>query len=129
MSALGCERVCEGQGYPANRALAVVIDGVIQVGEVNPDTLFSPKGVENAVAVTEWSPVSVWTAVFGVAGIALLGIACIGDMAGLRKLVSFLGGVVCVGAWVTGCFSAPMRSSGSSGSRCAGSPARLRRSW
>ena len=36
------------------------------------------------------------------AGIALLGIACIGDMVGLRKLVSFLGGLVCVVAWVAG---------------------------
>jgi hypothetical protein len=83
-------------------ALAVIIYGVVQVAEVNPNALFSSKVVENAVVVTEWSPVSVWTAILGVAGIALFGIACIGDMVGLRKLISFLGSLVCVGAWVVG---------------------------
>jgi len=83
-------------------ALAVIIYGVVQVAEVNPNALFSSKIVENAVVVTEWSPVSVWTAIFGVAGIALLGIACIGDMVGLRRLISFLGGFLCVAAWVIG---------------------------
>lgn len=83
-------------------ALAVIIYGVVQVAEVNPDALLSSKVVENAVVVTEWSPVSVWTAVLGVSGITLLGIACIGDMTGLRKLISLVGGFVCVGAWLVG---------------------------
>jgi hypothetical protein len=82
--------------------LAVIIYGVVQVAEVNPNALFSSKVVENAFVVTEWSPVSVWTAILGVAGIALLGIACIGNMVGLRKLISFLGGLVCIGAWIVG---------------------------
>lgn len=83
-------------------ALAVIIEGVVQVAEVNPNALFSSKVVENAVVVTEWSPVSVWTAILGVAGIGLLGIACIGDMVGLRKLISFVGGLACAVAWVGG---------------------------
>jgi hypothetical protein len=83
-------------------ALAVIIYGVVQVAEVNANALFSPKVVENAVVVTEWSRVSVWTAILTVAGIALLGIACIGNMAGLRKLISFLGGLACALAWVAG---------------------------
>lgn len=82
--------------------LAVIIYGVVQVAEVNPNALFSSKVVVTAVVVTEWSPVSVWTAILGVAGIFLFGIACLGDMVGLRKFISFLGGLVCVGAWVIG---------------------------
>ena len=83
-------------------ALAVIIYGVVQVAEVNPNALLSSKVVENAVVVTEWSPVSVWTAILGVAGIALLGIACIGDLVGLRKFIAFLGGLACAVAWVAG---------------------------
>jgi hypothetical protein len=83
-------------------ALAVIIDGVVEVAEVNANSLFSSRVVENAVVVTEWSSVSVWTAILGVTGIVLLGIACIGDMVGLRKLLSFLGGLVCAVAWVAG---------------------------
>jgi len=100
--AAGRLAVCSVLAVAFAYALAVIIYGVVQVAEVNPDSLFSSKVVENAVVVTEWSPVSVWTAILGVAGIALLGIACIGDMTGLRKLISFLGGFVCAGAWVIG---------------------------
>lgn len=94
--------VCSVLAVAFAYALAVIIYGVVQVAEVNPDALFSSKVVENAVVVTEWSPVSVWTAILGVGGIALLGIACIGDIVGLRKLVSFLGGLACAVAWIAG---------------------------
>jgi hypothetical protein len=83
-------------------ALAVIIYGVVQVAEVNPNALLSSKVVENAVVVTQWSSVSIWTAILAVAGIALFGIACIGDMVALRKLISFLGGFACAVAWVAG---------------------------
>ena len=94
--------VCSVLAVAFAYALAVIIDGVVQVAEVNPNALLSSKVVENAVVVTEWSPVSAWTAILGVAGITLLGIACIGDMIGLRKLISFLGGLACVVAWLAG---------------------------
>jgi hypothetical protein len=82
--------------------LAVIINAVVQVGEVNPNALFSAKVVENAVVVTQWSPAAVWTVIVGVVGIGLLGIACIADLIGLRKLISFLGGLACAVAWVAG---------------------------
>jgi hypothetical protein len=93
-----CSVLAVGFAY----ALAVIIDGVVQVAEVNANALFSSKVVENAVVVTEWSPVSVWTAILGVVGVFLLEVACIGDMSGLRKLISFLGGLTCAVAWVAG---------------------------
>jgi hypothetical protein len=94
--------VCSVLAVAFAYALAVIIYGVVQVAEVDPNALFSSKVVQNAVVVTEWSRVSVWTAILGVAGIALFGIACIGDMVGLRKLISFLGGLACAAAWIIG---------------------------
>lgn len=94
--------VCSVLAVAVAYALAVIIYGVVQVAEVNPNALVSSNVVENAVVVTEWSPMSVWTAILGVVGIALLGIACIGDMVGLRKLISFLGGIICAVARLAG---------------------------
>ena len=64
--------------------------------------LFSSKVVQERGRRDGIVRVSVWTAISGVAGIALFGIACIGDMVGLRKLISFLGGLACAAAWIIG---------------------------
>jgi len=83
--------------------LAVIINALVQTAEADgPNALFSAKVVEHAVVVTQWSPAAIWTVIFGVAGISLLGIACIADLIGLRKLISLLGGVACAVAWVAG---------------------------
>lgn len=94
--------VCSVLAVAFAYALAVIVDGVVAVAEVNPDALFSSKVVENAVVVTQWSSASVAVMLLGVSGIGLLGFACIANLVGLRKLISFLGTLVCIVAWVGG---------------------------
>jgi hypothetical protein len=83
--------------------LAVIVDALVQTAETDgANALMSSTVVEHSVVATQWSPAAVWTMIIGVAGIGLLGIACIADLTGLRKLISFLGGLACTVAWVGG---------------------------
>lgn len=84
--------------------LAEIIDVVVQMGETEPHvTTFSLMELEAiTVTVTPWPSAVVWTVVLEVAGIGLLGVACIAELKSLRKIVTFLGGVLCVIAWTAG---------------------------
>jgi hypothetical protein len=94
-----CSALVVGSAY----MLAVIIDVLVRVADMsNPDAIYSSKVVENSVVATEWSPVAAWTMIAGVAGIGLFGFACITGMVGLRKLITFLGGVACVVASCAG---------------------------
>jgi hypothetical protein len=85
--------------------LATIINALVQTAEVEgANALFSSKVVEHAVVVEQWSPAAIWTVVLGVAGIGLLGAAHIAGLTGLRKLISFLGGVAFVFAWIVAVF-------------------------
>lgn len=95
--------VCSVLAVALAYMLAVIVNALVQVAEANElSALYSSKVVEHAVVATQWSPASVWTMILGVAGIGLLGIACIAGLTTLRKLISFLGGLACAVAWVAG---------------------------
>jgi hypothetical protein len=82
--------------------VAVIVVAVVQQIKLDPNAVFSVHDIVDRVAVTPWSPAAVWTVVGEVVGIGLLGIACMGDLQGLRKLVTGLGRVVCVVTWLVG---------------------------
>jgi hypothetical protein len=83
--------------------LAEIIDIVAQMCEKNTSGSFTFSYFQDtAVAVTPWPPAVVWTVVLEVAGIGLLGITSMAELDGLRKLITFLGGVLCAAAWLAG---------------------------
>lgn len=82
-------------------SLAVIVDTVVEVVRAHPNgTGITSAFVESSVVATQWSPASVWAVVLSVAGILLLGLACVADLVSLRKLITFLGGVACVAAFI-----------------------------
>jgi len=95
--------ICSVLAVGFSYMLAVIVNALVQTAETDgANALFSSKVVAHAIVITQWPPVAVWTVIIGAAGIGLLGIACIADMTGLRKLMSFLGGLTCVLAWLAG---------------------------
>jgi hypothetical protein len=83
--------------------LAEIITVIVQLGETHPDATWSVNALKaTAVTLTPWPSPVVGTVVIEVAGIGLLGIACIAELPGLRKLVAFWGGVACALAWAAG---------------------------
>jgi hypothetical protein len=82
--------------------LAVIVNAVIQLIAVNPNAVFSMKGVVDRVGITPWPLAAVWTVIGGVFGIGALGLACIADLRGVQKFVTSMGGVVWIAAWLVG---------------------------
>lgn len=95
--------ICSVLAVGFSYMLAVIVNALVQTAETDgAKALFSSKVVAHAIVVTQWPPVAIWTVIIGAVGIGLLGIACIANMSGLRKLMSFLGGLTCVLAWLAG---------------------------
>jgi hypothetical protein len=82
-------------------ALATIINALVQTAQAEGvSSLFSSKIVEHAVAVKQWSPAAIWAVSIAAAGIFLLAIARIAKLTGMRKIISFVGGVACTLAWI-----------------------------
>lgn len=79
--------------------LAVILSGL---GQLDPNEIMTARVVESSVAVTALSPAAVWTVLLAVVGIGLLGISHIACLPGLRKFVTFFGGVAYVISWIWG---------------------------
>jgi hypothetical protein len=95
--------VCSALAVGLSYMLAVIINVLVRVAEMNdPNAILSSKIVENTTAATEWSPAAAWTMIAGAAAIGLFGFACITGMTGLRKLIMFLGGVICAATLLAG---------------------------
>jgi hypothetical protein len=84
--------------------LAVIIDAAVRLIAANPNKIFSIKDVVDHVSVTPWPPAAVWTVVGEIFGIGVLGIACIANLEGVQQLVTALGSVVWIAAWLAGIF-------------------------
>jgi hypothetical protein len=83
--------------------LAEIIYVVVQMGELDSHATFSVKDLEaTAVVVTPWPSAVVSIIVLEMAGIGLLGVACIAELRSLRKLITFLGAVACAIALIAG---------------------------
>jgi hypothetical protein len=73
--------------------LTEIIYVFVEMCLLDPDLTFSASSLRDfAVAVTPWPSPVVWTVGIEIAAIALLGGAYIGEMSGLKKLITFLGG-------------------------------------
>jgi hypothetical protein len=94
--------VCSVLAVAFSYMLAVILTATRRAAIRDPNVFFSVKLVKNAFAVTQWSPAAVSTAVVGVAGIGLLGIACIADLTRLRRFILVLGGLAFAAAWFIG---------------------------
>jgi hypothetical protein len=94
--------VCSVLAVAASYMIAVIVSAVTEMIAADPNGFFSLKDVADTVGVAPWPSAAVWTVTVEVIGIGLLGIACIGDLRRVQKLVTSLGGVIWLVAWLAG---------------------------
>jgi hypothetical protein len=84
--------------------LAVIVDAGVRLFEADPrgvGTEFSSlSAMGQQLAVRPLAPAAVWTVLTELMGIGLLGVACIANLRGTRKLIRFLGGVLTAAAFL-----------------------------
>ncbi len=82
--------------------LAVIIDTEVRTLVANPSAVIPIRNVADSLSVVPWPPAAVWTVTVEVIGIGLLAIGYMAGLQGLSNLVTGLGGVVWVVAWLVG---------------------------
>jgi hypothetical protein len=83
----------------ASYMFAVLLVAIVLAIEANPSGFFKPQDITHEIGVAPWPAAAFWTVTGEVSAIALLGLAYIGKLEGLRRFVSFAGWIVVIVAW------------------------------